>query len=189
MSASPFDLPVTFTRIWLDSSIQMMRATAELWTGFMSSAPSRSATSTASPWWMPPQQPLAANAALWPAAFAGSAWGSPWLQTPTLPAASAAGLSSLFPWLPAERAATGTNPLALWQQMWLEAASPATHRSSQAAEAPMASDIWQPIAAVYRTANGHAMAAVLRTMADVVEPRSHGFTPQHYWPTMPGARH
>jgi hypothetical protein len=33
------------------------------------------------------------------------------------------------------------------------------------------------------------MAAVLRTMADVVEPKPASFNPAHYWPTTLGTRH
>ncbi|MFN3743826.1 MAG: hypothetical protein ACK4TL_03890 [Hyphomicrobiaceae bacterium] len=188
MHARPLDLPAAFARIWIDSSIQMMRATAELWSGLLSPAPARSVSSTASPWWMPPQQPRATvDVPRWPAALAVGAWVPLWPQT--LPLSGLAGASPFLPWLPAERTASGSNPFALWQQLWLEAATPSLPRPWQAGAAPVAGDMWQPIAAAYRTANGHAMAAMLRTMADVVEPRPAGTGPAHYWPRTLGTRH
>jgi len=192
MSARPFDLPTTFASIWIDSTIQMMRATAELWTGLLNTAPQRSVTSTASPWWMPPQQPRAvATAVPWPAAFAAGAWMPPWPQAmPFLPIAAAPAANPFLPWLPAARTANTFDPIALWQQMWLDAAMPAVYRPVQTvSEVPAVDELWQPIAAVYRTANGHSMAAVLRTMADVVEPKPQGLAPAHYWPNTLGTRH
>jgi hypothetical protein len=190
MHARPLDLPAAFARIWVDSSIQMMRATAELWTGLLSPIPARSTSSTASPWWMPPQQPrVTVDAAPWPAAFAAGAWVPPWPQTLPLSATAALGANPFLPWLSVERTTSGSNPFALWQQMWLEAAAPSVRRTWHASDAPVASDLWQPIAAAYRTANGHAMAAVLRTMANVVEPNPRGFSPAQYWPNTLGTRH
>jgi hypothetical protein len=71
--------------------------------------------------------------------------------------------------------------------MWLEAAAPMAQRTWTGNNSPAIPPLWQPFAAAYRTANGHATAAVLRTMADVVEPKSQGFAP--YWPTTLGAQH
>jgi hypothetical protein len=91
--------------------------------------------------------------------------------------------------LSTERTSSGSDPFALWQQIWLQAAAPSFPWPWQAGEAPVAGDPWQPIAAAYRTANGHAVAAVLRTMADAVEPRPRGPGPAHYWPNTLGTRH
>jgi hypothetical protein len=85
--------------------------------------------------------------------------------------------------------ASTSNPFAIWQQMWLEAAASPLGLPHQATAAPARTEIWQPLAAAYRTANGHAMAAVLRTMADVVEPKPSSLTPALYWPASLGTRH
>jgi hypothetical protein len=94
-----------------------------------------------------------------------------------------------MPWLPAARTASAGNPFAFWQQMWLNAATTEARAPWPADDASVGGALWQPVAAAYRTANGHAMAAVLRTMADVVEPKGHSFTPAHYWPSTLGTRH
>ena len=92
--------------------------------------------------------------------------------------------------LPTAPAGTLGNPFAFWQKMWLDAATPAAPQAWPApADTPVAEQLWQPVAAAYRTANGHAMAAVLRTMADVVEPKPQGFSPPSYWPGTFGTRH
>ncbi|MBN9279284.1 MAG: hypothetical protein J0I57_16875 [Hyphomicrobium sp.] len=180
MSARPFDIPAAFARMWVDSSLQMMRATTELWTSLLDNAPARTSTSTASPWWMAPQQSRSiAPFGVWPAY---------WPQATVLPAMPLAS-DALFPWLPKTQTAAG-NPFAVWQQMWLQAAvQPAQWPWQPAAQAATTPDVWQPIATAYRTANGHAMAAVLRTMADVVEPKPRVLTPADYWPLPLGTRH
>lgn len=187
MNALSVDFPAALARMWVDNSIQIMKATTDLWAGLLlPPARERSPTSTASPWWMPPQQGrTSANAALWPAAF--GLWMSGWRQT--MASTAVPGASPFLPWLPAARTGSASNPFAVWQQVWLDAATPAHPAPWPAANASVASDLWQPVAAAYRTANGHAMAAVLRTMADVVEPRSQGFAPAHYWPSTLGTRH
>jgi hypothetical protein len=48
---------------------------------------------------------------------------------------------------------------------------------------------WQPVATAYRSANGHAMAAVLRTMADVVEPKHSTMDLASFWLNPLGTRH
>ena len=48
---------------------------------------------------------------------------------------------------------------------------------------------WQPVATAYRSANGHAMAAVLRTMADVVEPKHSTLDLTNFWLNPLGTRH
>jgi hypothetical protein len=184
MSARSLDFPAVFARVWVDSSIQMLRATTELWTSLLDAAPSRSASSTASPWWMPPQQPLLTA----PAAAAG-AWTAPWAQALAAPSLPSPAANAYFPWLASLGAASGGNPFAAWQQMWLQSAMPAVRLPWLPAEATTPPDAWQPIATAYRTANGHAMAAVLRTMANVVEPKPSDFTPAHFWPAMLGTRH
>jgi len=196
MSARPFDLPATFARMWVDSSIHMMGAAADFWTGLMGAVPKRTRTSTASPWWMPPQYPqltALSPASSWPASFAGGAWSPSWsgvmpfagpLTGLAMPSANA-----LFPWLPTARTAPASNPFALWQQMWLQAATPSVKVPWLPSQTPATDALWQPVTTAYRTANGHAMAAVLRTMADVVEPKPMAFNPAHYWPTTLGTRH
>ncbi len=189
MSARSLDFPAAFARMWVDSSLQMLRATTELWTSLLDPAPSRPSSSTASPWWMPPQQPLLtapAAPAPWPPAFAAGAWAAPWTQAMALPSPAA---NTYFPWLTSLGAASGANPFAAWQQMWLQSAVPAVRLPWQPAETATTPDVWQPIATAYRTANGHAMAAVLRTMANVVEPSPSPLTPAYFWPAMLGTRH
>ena len=179
MSTNAF-LPMTFAQLWVDSSTQLVRATAEFWSGVLGTPPARKLTSTASPWWMPPQSLQAtANPALWPASMANL---MPWRG----PAGT---VNPLLPWLPAQPTASTGNPFALWQQMWLDAAVPMAQRALVGNSSPAMPPLWQPFAAAYRTASGHAAAAVLRTMADVVEPQPQGFAPAPYWPTTLGTRH
>ena len=179
MSTNAF-LPMTFAQLWVDSSTQLVRATAEFWSGVLGTPPARKLTSTASPWWMPPQSlQTTANPALWPASMANL---MPW-RAPTGTA------NPLLPWLPAQPTASTGNPFALWQQMWLDAAVPMAQRALVGNSSPAMPPLWQPFAAAYRTASGHAAAAVLRTMADVVEPQPQGFAPAPYWPTTLGTRH
>lgn len=193
--SNPFDLPATFARLWVDSSLQVMQATTELWSGLLNPASARSRTSTVSPWWMPPQQ---RSETPWPAmspwATAALAWGPFWagggpLSQLTVPLLA----GSPNPWMPAARTEPASNPFAVWQRMWLQAAAPQSAWPWQPTAAPAASalsvDPWQPVAAAYRTANGHAMAAVLRTMADVVEPKPRPASFADFWPYTPGTRH
>jgi hypothetical protein len=193
MSARPFDLPATFARIWVDSSIHMLSATTDFWAGLMSTAPKLARTSTASPWWMPPQHLQMtglAQASSWPAAFASGAWAPTWPGVMPLTNLVTPPTNALFPWLPTARTAPASNPFALWQQMWLRAAAPSAAAPwLPPSETPATDALWQPVTSAYRTANGHAMAAVLRTMADVVEPKPAAFNPAHYWPTTLGTRH
>jgi hypothetical protein len=193
MSARPLDLPATFARLWVDSSIHMLSATNDFWTGLMGAASNPTRTSTASPWWMPPQHsPLAALAQVssWPAAFPTSTWGVP--SSPGVMPLTGLGMpqaNALFPWLPTAHTARPSNPFALWQQMWLQGAIPSAKAPWLVSETPAADALWKPVETAYRTANGHAMAAVLRTLADVVEPKPTAFNPAQYWPTTLGTRH
>lgn len=181
MNTNAFALPMAFAQLWVDSSTQLVRATAEFWSGALATGSARKLTSTASPWWMPPQSVQAtANSSLWPASMAAQ-----WM--PGWPPATERAANPFLPWLPTKSAPPAGNPFALWQQMWLEAAAPMAQRAWAGNGSPAIPPLWQPFAAAYRTANGHATAAVLRTMADVVEPKSQSFTP--YWPTTLGTRH
>jgi len=189
----PFDLPTTFATLWMDSSVQMMRAAGAFWGGGLgseaesASAPGRSLTSTAAPWWKAPETSStldpAAWAALWfPTAAArrpSTAHANPWMAAWT-------------PWLPAQAAPAPLGPMELWQRAWLQSmpqlaslgapfAGPA---SVAAVPAP-----WQPVATAYRSANGHAMAAVLRTIADVVEPKHSTLDLTNFWLNPLGTRH
>ncbi len=191
MIARSFELPATMARFWVDSSLQMMRSTSDLWAGFLlPTARSRSASSTASPWWMPPQASNApATPACWPATMTAGAWMPAWSNALAMSPGAMPVANPFLAWLPTVGAASTNNPFALWQQIWLNGAAPAVNRSWPAAVTPAAVDpLWQPVAAAYRTANGHAMAAVLRTMADVVEPKPQ-VTAAQYWPNTLGTRH
>ncbi len=184
MTANTLVLPVTLAQFWVENSIQLMRATGEFWSGVLGSHPARS-TSTASPWWMPPQQTRpAAGPTLWPSTF--GIWTPPWSQA--MAGLPIPGTGPFLPWLPTGQTASTGNPFAFWQ-MWLDATAPETRAPWSPGNTSVANDFWQPVATAYRTANGHAMAAVLRTMADVVEPKAQGFTPAHYWPGTLGTRH
>lgn len=187
MTTISLDFPAALARVWVDNSIQIMKTTTDLWVGLLlPSASERTLSSTASPWWMPPQQTCAPpSAPFWPAAF--GPWMPGWPQAMARPTTS--GADSFLPWLPSTRTASTGNPFALWQQMWFNVTAPAIQAPWSSDSAPVANELWQPVATVYRTANGHAMAAVLRTMADVVEPKTQGFTPAHYWPSTLGSRH
>ncbi len=187
MSTNAF-LPMTFAQLWVDSSTQLVRATAEFWSGVLGTTPARKLTSTASPWWMPPQSLQAtADPALWPASMAAN-WMPNWPH-PLSGRTSAGAANPFLPWLPTQPATSASNPFVLLQQMWLEAAAPMAQRTWTGNSSPAVPPLWQPFAAAYRTANGHATAAVLRTMADVVEPKPQGFAPAHYWPTTLGTQH
>lgn len=187
MTTNTLVFPLTLAQLWVDSSLQLLRATGEFWSGVVASGSVRRTTSTASPWWMAPQPERSpASPYFWPAA-AFDAWTPGWHQSMTVPMAP--GASAFLPWLPAARAASSASPFTFWQQMWLDATAPEAHAPWPTNNASVAVDLWQPVAAAYRTANGHAMAAVLRTMADVVEPKPQGFTPAHFWPSTLGTRH
>jgi hypothetical protein len=187
MSTPSIDFPAALARMWVDNSLQMMKATSDLWTGLLlPKARERALSSTASPWWMPPQNGRAsADFTSWPMPYSG--WMPDWRQAMALTAVP--GIGSFSPWLPSGPMASPSNPFAFWQRMWLDAAAPAAPAPWPADNASAVNGLWQPVAAAYRTANGHAMAAVLRTMADVVEPKAGGFTPAHYWPSTLGTRH
>lgn len=197
-----FDLPTNLASLWIDSSVQMMRAASAFWNGALGGAPvdtpRRSLTSTASPWWKLPEppssyQPMAAWAAMWfPAGATASstyqAPGNPWMAAwaPMFPASPERSLGPIEMWQRAwlqslpQLAALGASfarpagAASLWPGLW-PAAAPAT------ALPPPVPAVWHPVAAAYRTANGHAMAAVLRTMADVVEPKPRTVDMPNLW--------
>ncbi|MEO8651730.1 MAG: hypothetical protein ABI391_05450 [Hyphomicrobiaceae bacterium] len=87
----------------------------------------------------------------------------------------------------------------LWQRAWLQnmpqfaalGASPGTSFANPAGVTaiPAVPAAWQPVATAYRSASGHAMAAVLRTMADVVEPKRGGLDLTNFWLNPLGTRH
>jgi hypothetical protein len=187
-------MPTTLAQLWIDSSVQMMRASSAFWTGSLggeaASAPSRGLTSTAAPWWKAPEasstpDPMAWAALWFPAAAA---------PRPS-PAAANPFMAAWAPWLPAQAAPASLGPMELWQRAWLQNmpqfsalgtsfASPSPMAALPAVPAP-----WQPVATAYRSANGHAMAAVLRTMADVVEPKHSTMDLASFWLNPLGTRH
>lgn len=190
----PIELPTTFANLWLDSSVQMLRAASTFWGGALGTdaaiAPSRSLTSTASPWWKAPEAPSTLDPVAWahlwfPAATAQRA--SPPTTNPFV--------AAWAPWLPAQAAPAPLGPMEYWQRAWLQSmpqlapfgaafVSPATFTAMPSVPAP-----WQPVATAYRSANGHAMAAVLRTMADVVEPKHSTMDLTNFWFNPLGTRH
>jgi hypothetical protein len=196
----PFELPTTFASLWIDSSVQILRATSAFWGATLSPtvgggaapAPNRSLTSTAAPWWKAPETPIAMDAA---------AWANLWLPAATpqrsSPATTNPFMAAWAPWLPAQAALAPapSGPMEFWQRAWLQNmpqlapfgaafAGPAAFTAMPAVPAP-----WQPVATAYRSANGHAMAAVLRTMADVVEPKRGTTDLTNFWFNPLGTRH
>lgn len=191
---TPFDLPASFARVWMDNSAQMMRATTAFWgqvLGTESQIAPHSPSSTASPWWKAPETSRAAafdtSAFMWPADWMAMSW----------------------PAQMSGRATLAQNPVEFWQRMWLQTpsfpafgfgaamqpnlwAAATTLTPSlpwQPAEPVRANDPWQPVATAYRTANGHAMAAILRTMATVVEPKPAVPSLSDFWPNPFVTRH
>jgi hypothetical protein len=190
----PFEFPTTFATLWMDSSVQMMRAASTFWSGALgaeaASAPNRSLTSTAAPWWKAPQ----ASSPLDPGAWAALWFPTTAHQRPS-PVATNPFMAAWAPWLQAQAAPTPLGPMELWQRAWLQNmpqlasfgaafANPAHVAALPAVPAP-----WQPVATAYRSANGHAMAAVLRTMADVVEPNRTSIDLTNFWFNPLGTRH
>lgn len=191
-------MPTTLAQFWIDSSVQMMRASSAFWAsslgGETAGAPSRSLTSTAAPWWKAPEtsstlDPVAWTALWFPATAA---------QRPS-PAAANPFMAAWAPWLPAQAAPAPLSPMELWQRAWMQnmpqfASLGATLGASLAGPAgvatvPAVPAVWQPVATAYRSANGHAMAAVLRTMADVVEPKHSTMDLASFWLNPLGTRH
>jgi len=106
------------------------------------------------------------------------------------PQAPSSATANPFSWPMGLPSASNGNPFAPWQQMWLQAATPQLAWPWQTAAEPRTpADVWQPFAVAYRTANGHAMAAILRTMADVVQPKPQSFSPAQFWPSALPTRH
>lgn len=192
---NPVFAPANLAGLWLESSMHVLRTAGEFWSGILmpstsTVAPSRAPASTASPWWMPPQSSPFQIA---PTGFA-TPWMPPWpqgfwSQALAVPGTAAATPSFFLPWLPSGASSAPSNPFAFWQKMWLDAATPAAPQSWAAPKTPVVDHMWEPVAAAYRTANGHAMAAVLRTMADVVEPKPQSLSPTPFWPGAFGTRH
>lgn len=190
----PFDLPTSFATLWMDSSVQMMRAASSFWSGTLaaetSPAPGRSLTSTAAPWWKAPDAPTALDPVAWTALWFPAA-----VSHRPAPVAANPFIAAWAPWLPTVTAPAPTSPIEFWQRAWMQnmpqlaafgtsLAGPASIAALPAVPAP-----WQPVATAYRSANGHAMAAVLRTMADVVEPRRDPMDLTHFWFNALGTRH
>jgi hypothetical protein len=194
----PFDLPTTLASLWIDSSVQMLRASSAFWGsafgGQAAGALGRSLTSTATPWWKVPEAPSSPDAMAWAALWfpAGAA------QRPSATAANP-WMAAWTPWLPAQAAPAPLGPMEVWQRAWLQNlpqlaalgaslgasfAGPAGVATVSAVPAP-----WQPVATAYRSANGHAMAAVLRTIADVVEPKRTTPDLAQLWLNPLGTRH
>ena len=193
----PFDLPTTFATLWMDSSVQMMRAASAFWGGGLggeaeaASAPSRSLTSTAAPWWKAPEAPSTLDPCR-PGPPCGS---RPPLPSARLPPLANPLMAAWTPWLPAQAAPAPLGPMEMWQRAWLQnmpqfAALGATFANPAGVAAiPAVPAPWQPVATAYRSANGHAMAAVLRTIADVVEPKRGGLDLTNFWLNPLGTRH
>ncbi len=183
----PFDLPTTFANLWLDSSVQMFKATSAFWGGSIageaSSAPARSLTSTATPWWKAPETPSTLDPVAWAALWFPAAAA----QRPS-PVTSNPFMAAWAPWLPAQATPAPLGPMEFWQRAWLQNMPQLAPFASPAA-IPAVPAPWQPVATAYRSANGHAMAAVLRTMADVVEPKHSTMDLASFWLNPLGTRH
>jgi hypothetical protein len=185
--------------LWIDSSVQMLRATSAFWDnslrGPAERVPVRGLTSTAAPWWKAPE----ARSSLDPVAWAALWFPAAAAQRPS-PVTTNPFMAAWTPWLPVQAAPAPLGPMEFWQRAWLQNLPQLTSLGASFG-APFASPMattamptvpapWQPVATAYRSANGHAMAAVLRTMADVVEPRrtaAPDFT--GFWLNPLGTRH
>jgi hypothetical protein len=208
---NPFALSSSLTQFWLDSSVLALRSAAEFWNGILSTdariGQIVTRTSTAAPWWKaaePSQTPLN-----------GFAWASMWTPAAAprnvTPDPMQFWAAAWAPWLPRSTPAAPStlNAMEFWQQPWLQnmpqlaalaasfarpsafgSAWPATWPSMApaAVTAPVPA-AWEPIMAAYRTANGHAMAAVLRTFADVVEPKPRQPNFADFWVNPLATRH
>ncbi len=211
---TPYALPTTLANLWLDTSVQMVRSASVFWGQVLGSPPATDATSTptrtstAAPWWKAPDTSAAASPPFDPFAMA-----SIWLPA-TAPKSATSDAANPWTaawasWLPPRPASSSTafaNPIEFWQQAWLQnlpqlaalgasfarpngfaAAWPALLPTAPvAATATPVPAAWQPMMAAYRSANGHAMAAVLRTIADVVEPKSRQADIMPFWPASLG---
>jgi hypothetical protein len=196
----PFDLPTTFAQLWIDTSVQMLRATSDFWSGAVGRSmggevvPGRRPTSTAMPWWKAPETPSTLDPAEWAAIWFPAAA----TQRPSSVATNPF-MAAWAPWLPAQAASAPLGPMEFWQRAWLQnmpqfASLGATLGASFASQTAIAANpaipaSWQPVATAYRSANGHAMAAVLRTIADVVEPRRIAPDLAGFWLNPLGTRH
>lgn len=212
---TPLTLPSTLTQIWIDSSVQMIRSASEFWNGLLAvGSPDGTdravpRTSTAAPWWKAPEASQVALPALDPFAWA-SMWTPAAASKSAAPDVAGVWAATWAPWLPRASQPALPNGLEIWQQAWLRnmpqlaafatsfarpaglgAAWPAMWPTAPTAAASTAAvpPAWEPVMAAYRSANGHAMAAVLRTMADVVEPKSRQPDIMAFWPNALGTRH
>ena len=202
---TPYALPSTFAQLWIDSSVQVLQSATAFWGQVLSSAPTNlttpQRTSTAAPWWKAPDTSSTAAAA-----FDPFAWASMWVPPSAASPSSSVAANIWAPWLPQQApAAAFANPMELWQQVWLQnlpqltaigasmalpaAGAGAAWPNATVAPAAAVPAAWQPIATAYRTANGHAMAAVLRTLADVVEPKSRPADIMSFWTAPLSTRH
>jgi hypothetical protein len=200
----PLEFPTTIASLWLDTSIQIMRAAGAFWSGSLGAsetASHRRSSSTASPWWIAREPQSAIDPA--------SAWAAAWFPASGMgfhrPAAANPWLAAWSPLFPAASTPAPLGSIEAWQRAWLQglphlvAAGAAFAGPSGAARAwsgwpglPAAAapvPDWHPIAAAYRTANGHAVAAVLRTMAAVVEPRPRAGDLSSFWLSPLATRH
>ncbi len=212
---NPFALSSSLAQMWIDSSVQTVRSAAEFWNGIVAAGTDASTsgtmprTSTAAPWWKAPEPSRTALPALDPFAWA-SMWTPAAAPKSTSPDLTQFWATAWAPWMPRSTppASSTFNPMELWQQAWLQSmpqlaaltasfARPssfgapwsAVWPATPAAATTAVPAAWQPVMSVYRTANGHAMAAVLRTMADVVEPKSRKPDIMDFWPNPLGTRH
>ena len=210
---NPLTLSSTLAQLWIDSSVQTVRTAAELWNGVLSAGVVKGGghtaqrTSTASPWWKTPEATQAAAQAFQPFAWPPM-WPLAAAPKSTTPDLTQFWASAWAPWLQHTAAPTPStlNAMEFWQQAWLRSmpqltaltaslASPPGLGSTWPAMTPLAAATppipaaWQPMMAAYRTANGHAMAAVLRTFADVVEPKPRQPNFMDFWPNPLGTRH
>jgi hypothetical protein len=189
----PFDMSTTLAQFWIDSSVQMMQASSAFWAkslgGEATVAPSRSLMSTAAPWWKAPETSSTPDPMAWAAMWFPAA-----AQRPSSSMANPL-MAAWAPWLPTQAAPAPLGPMEMWQRAWLQnmpqiaSLGAAFAPPSPMAALPPVPAPWQPVATAYRSANGHAMAAVLRTMADVVEPKHSTMDLASFWLNPLGTRH
>lgn len=178
------EFPMNAFRQWLDASAAMVATSMAMLEQVGRAGPlteqrqvfTRPAASTAMPWWMAPASPAATAPSpmpmfgSWPFPQGGA---MPTVLTSSMPSPVTAAMGLWFgPAASLGAAMMPQLPLAPWL-------------------APPARDagVFEPFAAAYRTASGHATAAMFRAMADAVDPTPRAPT-LPFWPFMvPGTRH
>lgn len=184
---NPLEMQAAALKTWFDVGASMMQMATQVWAPQSSMA--RAPVSTLTPWWMPPQTlSMAAPTAMM--TFPGGLF-DPRTWMPS--AQHATGLGALGPWaMPAPAWSTLMGPWAQWAALMAPMAAPAPAASANpfamfwplgtwfgAPAASAAPSPWTDPFAAYRSASGHATAAIVRAMSPPAPPKP------SVWPFMP----